>query len=474
MRNIRRSAILVVATVGLAHRAHAQAAAPDSATRKAWVIPAIELPGYFALQSAAARLIYRNEIGEDGRKVYYSTWETTSEHFRKWNWQYDKDPFDVNQFRHPYMGATFYGLWRSTGHGFWSSLVYSNVGSFLWEMAGETGPPSTNDIITTSQAGSLLGEALFRVASTVLPDRPGEHGRLKHGILADLISPPRGLNRRMLGNNFRTNLADIHPPHAWQVGVGFTGEALSRVKDGEASQLQRDATLEYAVTYGLPGKPGYSYHYPLSYFDFQATVLFNRQNPIDNVALRGLLFGRKSGDNGVWGIYGSYDYFAPYLFRISNTALSLGRTRQDWLGDNVAIQTSLLGGVGWGAAGTTAGIAATPASETIRDYHFGVTPQGLASVKLILKNRLMFEGTGRAYYVSGTGSDDERGSERIFRGNAGVTMRLFGGHSLSARYVASRRLAQYGTVADIDLSEQNLTFAYSFVGGNRFGAVHWR
>jgi hypothetical protein len=34
-------------------------------------------------------------------------------------------------------------------------------------MAGETDPPSINDMITTGQAGSLLGEALYRMADLV-------------------------------------------------------------------------------------------------------------------------------------------------------------------------------------------------------------------------------------------------------------------------------------------------------------------
>ena len=63
-----------------------------------------------------------------------------------------------------------YGLARSSGLGFWESLAYSNVGSFLWKMAGETDPPSINDQITTGNAGSLLGEALFRMAGLVLEE----------------------------------------------------------------------------------------------------------------------------------------------------------------------------------------------------------------------------------------------------------------------------------------------------------------
>lgn len=49
----------------------------------------------------------------------------------------------------------------------------------------------------------------------------------------------------------------------------------------------------------------------------------------------GLLLGRDYavGNNyrGVVGLYGSYDCFAPQIFRVSSTALSVGTTGQAWL-----------------------------------------------------------------------------------------------------------------------------------------------
>jgi hypothetical protein len=485
---ILRAVIIAVVAVTPAHGALAQTgtSATESVraeptvvqgTRKKYLVPAIELPVYLTMQSIFARILYP-DLMEDGKKAYFSTWETTREHFEKWNWKFDKDPFDVNQFRHPYMGATMYGLWRTAGHGFWSSLVYSNVGSFLWEMAGETGPPSTNDMITTGQAGSLLGEALFRIANVVLPDRPGEPSRLKHGILADLIFPPRGLNRRLLGDGFRTHLSSVAPAYSWSIGIGATGQSNISEPGDLDLELQRDASVEYSVTYGLPGKPGYTYSHPLAYFDFQISALFDRKNPLENIMLRGLLLGKKSSSaddaRGIWGLYGSFDYFSPYLFRVSSTALSLGTTRQDWLGDNFAVQTSLLGGAGWGAAGTTAGIPTPSSDEAIRDYHYGITPQGLAAIKLIAADRVMLDGAARGYYVSGMGSDNERGKETILRGNAGLTVRLFGGHSLGARFVVSTRKAEYATIPDRKLSDQTITLSYLFLGRNRFGAVDWK
>ena len=46
------------------------------------------------------------------------------------------------------------------------------------------------------------------------------------------------------------------------------------------------------MSYGLPGKPGYSYTRPFDYFHFELTTLGNTDNPVENVMIRGLLFGK--------------------------------------------------------------------------------------------------------------------------------------------------------------------------------------
>jgi hypothetical protein len=463
--------LLAVAPLGVAR---AQSTADTSGGRSK-ILPAIEIPVFLTLLNVYDRYAYAN-LYEDGKKVYAVTANTAWDHLRHWHWVHDKDPFNVNQFGHPYEGATMYGLARSSGQGFWKSLVYSDVGSFAWEIAGETDPPSINDIITTGQAGTLLGETLYRLSDLVLKDNPGKQ-HFWHDLLADVLSPPRAVNRRAFGEHYRNELADSAPATSWQVRLGANLDAFSQTHSATAALLNRNATGEFWMSYGLPGKPGYDYDRPLDYFDFQASLLGNTSNPIENVMLRGLLLGRRtaagSAARGIWGLYGSYDYISPFLFRISSTALSLGTTQQLWLGPSVALQSSLLGGVGYGAAGTTNVIAATTTSEAIRDYHFGVTPQGLLSLRLIASDRVSIDADAREYYVSGLGSDDTHGSEAIFRGNLGASVRIVGGHTLGVRYVVSARDARYGKFPDVHFNEGTVTVVYSFLGANQFSAVRW-
>jgi hypothetical protein len=427
--------------------------------------------------NVAGRIMYANQT-QDGIKVYSSTFSSTWNHIHTQRWVYDIDPFNTNQFQHPYQGASMYGFARSSGHGYYASLVYANVGSFVWKMAGETDPPSINDLITTGQAGSLLGEALYRMADLVLKagsaDKPNRWQKYGASALSG------GLNRGILGTNFRTGLSDTVPVTFWHIGFGATLDALTRDLTTPTSLLmRRDATVDFSMSYGLPGQRGHDYTRPLDYFDFQGSFLPSTfSNFIENIMIRGLIVGEKTEDTdnsrGIWGLYGSFDYIAPYLFRVSSTALSLGTTRQYAIAPHVALQGSLLGGIGYGAAGSTTVIASTPINAAIRDYHFGITPQALAALRLILGDRAMFDLTAREYYVSGTGSDDTQGSERIFRGSFGVTFRVHGGNGLGMQYVFSARDGKYGKQPEKQVQEGTITIVYTILGGEHFGAVRWR
>jgi hypothetical protein len=136
-------------------------------------------------------------------------------------WVIDEDPFGTNQFLHPYGGSIYYGLARSTGLSFWESFGYATAGSVLWELGGETGPPSINDQITTPIAGSFLGEPLFRMASLLLENDGGPPGFWRE-LGAAALSPPTGLNRLVFGNRFDAVFPSHKPAIFMRLQVGGT------------------------------------------------------------------------------------------------------------------------------------------------------------------------------------------------------------------------------------------------------------
>ena len=188
--------------------------------------------------------------------------------------------------------------------------------------------------------------------------------------------------------------------------------------------------------------------------------------------VRGLLYGTdyELGDNyrGIQGIYGSYDYISPSAFRVSSSAVSYGTTGQWWLSREVALQGTALAGAGFAGAGTI------PSPDGQRDYHYGITPQGLLTLRAIFGKRAMIDLTGREYYVSGTGSDDAKGSEQIFRGEIGITYRLFEQQAIGIQFVESNRHAHYQYKPDSNQSEGTFSLVYTLLAHSGFGRVEWR
>ena len=225
------------------------------------------------------------------------------------------------------------------------------------------------------------------------------------------------------------------------------------------------------MAYGLPGKPGYRYIRPFDYFHFEGTVISNNGSSFENIMTRGFLLGKRYevGDTyrGIWGLYGSYDYMSPRIFRVSSTGASIGTTGQAWLSRSIALQGTALAGPGFGAAGTIAG-------KGDRDYHYGGAAQGLLSLRLIFGNVAMLDATGREYYISGVGSPERRGTERIARANMSLTVRIYGRHAIGIQYVASSRDANYSNIPDRHQTSETVSLAYNFLGDSRFGAVEWR
>ncbi|HWY24062.1 MAG TPA: DUF3943 domain-containing protein, partial [Nevskia sp.] len=352
----------------------------ETGAGKSYAIPFGEIVAFEFLLNQYDRRVLSHE-------VYGTNWSSFKHNLGS-SWVVDQDPFQTNQFLHPYQGSVFHGLARSSGLNFWESMGYAFGGSLLWKEAGETGKPSINDQITTTFAGPMLGEPLFRMASLVLQGGGGRPG-LWRELAAAAISPTLGFNRLAFGERFTTVFPSHDPAYFSRLQLGATLNAtvdsnvnLNTNATPDEPRVQQtlkrnQAIADFAMAYGLPGKPGYEYTRPFDYFNFEFSAVTS--NIIDNVFIRGLLYGNRyeSGKNyrGIWGIYGSYDYAAPQIFRVSSTAASLGTSGELWLSRKVALEGTALAGLGYGAAGTIHGSGE-------RNYHYGLTPQVLLSGRL--------------------------------------------------------------------------------------------
>ncbi|MCX5792144.1 MAG: DUF3943 domain-containing protein [Elusimicrobia bacterium] len=429
---------------------------------RSYLIPALEIPSFLLALTMYDRTVY-------GQKDFGSTPSTLWHNINHAHWVYDTDSFSMNQFGHPYLGSMMYGFARSSGLSFFESLLYSDAGSLLWELGGETTDPSMNDLIVTSQSGALLGEALFRMSSLTLERGDGDPGFWRQ-LGAAAISPPTALNRLLFGERFKTLFPRRNP--STYTSMQLTGNLQkSRSASGVASDFnRRQVGVDFTMSYGLPGKDGYKYTRPFDYFNFKCTTI-SGSDILENIMVRGLLTGRKyeSGDNyrGIWGLYATYDYLSPTVFRVSNTSLALGTNGQWWLTRRTALQGAVLAGPGYGAGGTV------PA-HGLRNYHLGASLYGLLSLRLIVDKALMLNVNIRAYDISGIRSPESGAAEMIARSDASITVPIYGPHSVGFQYVESRRYSHFPTYGGVYQKVGMTSVAYIFSFEPHFGAVEWR
>jgi hypothetical protein len=447
--------------------------------RSFWV-PAYEIPAYELLLNRF-----------DHYAVDAATYPSPITNFKNnlhRSWVVDNDTFATNQFLHPYEGAVYQGFARSAGLTFWQASAYTFAGSLLWEEAGENTAPSINDQVATGIGGNFFGEPLFRMASLLLETDSGDRPAWWREVAATIIAPSMGFNRLVYGKRFVPVFRSYDPAVFTRVDIGanLSTHFSSNVNvNADPSAPPAGQTLDvgkevasFTMSYGLPGKPEYEYTRPFDYFDFQLAL--DTSNAVESVFSRGLLYGTDYGAGnyrGIWGLYGIYDYVAPNIFRVSNTAGALGTTGQWWLSQKVALQGSALAGVGYAGGGVIHGSGVRPPGplgDGQRNYHYGVAPESVLDMRLIFGDRVALDASARGYYISRVGATESQGSETIDTVDVALTVRVFELHGITIRYQSSHRDGRYAADPDSQQRVSTINIGYTLLGHARFGAVDWR
>lgn len=432
----------------------------DVAARKSYATPALEIFGFDFLLNQHNRRYVSSD---------YKSNLSSIRHNLRHGWVVDDDPFTVNQLGHPYQGSIYYGFARSSGLNFWESLGYTFAGSAFWEIAGETTPPSRNDQIATGIGGAFLGEALFRLSNLMIEQGNGSP-RLWREIAAAAISPSTGFNRNFVRDRRSAIFATGDPAFYSRFQLGFSGTAQNDQGTSTAKLHRNEILTDFSIDYGLPGKSGYTYTRPFDYFHLQATA--STANGFENLMTRGLLVGRDyregSQVRGIWGLYGSYDYIAPQIFRVSSTALSLGTTAEWRVSDGIALNGTALLGLGYAAVGTTRGNA------TEEDYHYGVAPQALVAMRMIFGETSSLDLTAREYFVTNVAAANRGGRDNIVRVDASYTYRIQRRHALTIKYLGNRRDAYFPGLGNRTQARGTIGLFYTFLGQDGFGNADWR
>lgn len=445
----------ILVLIGWLLLAAASAGAEEIETDKSYAIPAGEILVFQYLLNRVDRHLF----GED-----YASNPTTVRRNLHHSWVTDNDPFETNQFGHPYAGAMYYGFARSAGLNFWESLGYTFAASAVWEIAGERTPPSRNDQVATGISGAFFGEALYRMSALVLEQGNGE---LWREVAATAIAPSAAVNRYADRERFGRMLYSHDPAYYSRLQLGSSATTHNEAADS-AGVKRGEVLVNYSMDYGLPGKNGYRYDRPFDYFTFEATG--SSANFVETLSTRGLLAGTEYdvGDRyrGIWGLYGGYDYFSPQIFRISSTALGLGTTGQFQASEGIVVQGSLIAGMAYAGVGTLHG-----SSDTA--YHYGATPQALAALRVIFDRRASLDLKAQDWFVSHVGGASPGGGDNIARFELTFMLRVYKQHAVALRYLWGRRDATFPGVSDLTQQRGTIGLYYALLGNDRLGVVEW-
>jgi hypothetical protein len=431
------------------------ACATGAVNHKSYILPAVEI----VAMDAAVNLAARQVMGP----AHYEVTPATIRRNLRGPWVVDDDPFEINQFLHPYQGAMYHGIARSNGLGYWPSVAYTFAGSALWEIAGENTPPARNDQIASGIAGSFLGEPLFRI-SRLLLDR-ADHGPGAWRKLASVLaSPPVGINHLLVGEPAGYRATDAVPFSDIRAQFGATAIANGRSRS-VASLKVNQPRLALSMDYGYPGNPSYRHERAFDYFRIESSV---SSEGMEQLSTRGLMGGADYGAGrlaGIWGLYGTYDYFAPDNFHFSSTAVSFGTTLQASISESLVVQGSALAGGGYAAAQ-----AFDRTGD--RDYQYGVAPQALGNLRVIAGRRAALDVTAREYFISAVGGFGTGQRDLIFIGDTSLAIRLFRRHALGLSYqLAQRHTTNLPALPDHTHARSTVGLFYTFLGSGGFGAV---
>ncbi|MET0402121.1 MAG: DUF3943 domain-containing protein, partial [Cystobacter sp.] len=380
-------------------------------------------------------------------------------------WVVDHDDFAINQLGHPYQGSLYFTAARSNGLSFWESFLYTAAGSLLWEIGGEAEPPSINDQITTTFAGALFGEVLYRVWDDLI-GKKGEKTNLLRHIAAAPLAPIGSLNHYAF--NRRGTFADTFLFHRLWIGSSYAGSV--RDQSGERTELLgfgRQISLGVGLTQGFPGTSEDLDYGPLDHFDLRFEASFPK-TPYIGLFIRGLVLGTdfkpKPWAHGLVGLFGNYDYSTLPLLRVSSSAFGPGLALNCDLGEGVSIQgTMLVAGVFFGGAG------AITANSGDRDFRAGGGLQSVTDLRLLLRDAGSLQAGVRNYAI--WGYKGAPGTEFISYGWIGSELRIAGPHAVGVEVQLSTRLATQPGQPDLSHSGSLFRVYYAILGDVYSGAA---
>jgi hypothetical protein len=384
-------------------------------------------------------------------------------------WTFDLDDFDTNQFLHPYHFQLTFTAGRSSGLGFWESALFPLLGSLFWELFLETQGPSVNDQITSTLGGIFLGEGLFRLSDMILLGGGPSPGVLRQ-VGAFLVAPVAGFNRLVFGYP-----GDVERPVTSLVRVtagGAGGQTSASGAPSAATGLRGFAAVEVTQF----GVGGWRARRPFEHFEFAAGfaagsgagVLAGQTGAQWYLLVSGLIVpGRVDGGRsfqGLWGLFGGYEYDEPSALRLSASTLGVGLTGQWELGGRAALQGTAV--ANWVVLGVA---DAMGSRTTTASYKVGPSAEALLDAKLLLGDAAWVRASARQYLL--LNPVHASGWEDLTRASLSVLVRIWGPHALVVEGELARRAVHRAGLPEERQGAAFLRLGYSYLSDPGLGSV---
>ncbi len=400
----------------------------SSSGGKDYLTPTIETIG----NNVFVFYLNKYALGNPGwTKISFKTVKYNLEHGFVW----DHDGFEMNALFHPYSGALSYTAARSTGLGFWNSIAYPFAGSFMWEIVMENELPSSNDLISTTTSGIVLGEISFRVSSLLLNDNATGGERVWREITAGILSPVHGLNRLISGKSWSVGPKPQIPNYSVSLSAGILGLFIDRNLYQKHPHGYLNVQLDYGNLFSLSSR-----YDPFDYFNVTVGLGFTITNTIINISGSGMLWGNKikifqNGKN-IIGIFKNYDFLNTATYRVGSSSVGIGLITKVQLSEQYILESTLIPSIILVGA-----INSEYAKPLGRDYNLGPGLEGKMRASITNNNLgklYMAYDRSWIYVISGA-----RGDEVVGIWQAGVQVHLSHSTTWTFEYLNYSHIGTY-------------------------------
>jgi len=256
------------------------------------------------LESLALNVMYNGINHLRGHHTARVGFKSMFENLRH-GFEWDVNPWGVNQIGHPYQGSNYFTSGRAHGLSFWEATPVAAFGSATWEFLAENNRASLNDLLNTTLGGIALGEVMHRIGWLIRDPTLTGTARRRKEFIAMAVDPLGGLQRLLSKDSTRVSAkpSSLIPS---SVRSGGGAGVMWQGRNAREARSTAHPFLNIHMDYG--GVRNGNSRVPFGAFALEFTV--GGGSAVSQANVRGRFFGRPFGENGraQFSVFQTFDY----------------------------------------------------------------------------------------------------------------------------------------------------------------------